>query len=376
DSRRSCTIYLRDPDIDVNDIIQKIDEIKEMIRRGDCAIALEGASIGSLKLHVTIHNKSFRTKEKLHTDIHLFLHEFFVAASIPFKQGHLYTVILAESDYLVEDNEKKKDLDYQKDKQSQVLKLNVNVKESAFQNKFVLYREVKSFIAGMYNVVTRPDVTLIGSARQVFMIADNDIGRDSTSSFRSMQDSKLRSQEPSVLQTVRSTRPEQVVAAIDFGTRFSGAAFSTKTQNERNPLNVESIQLDKQKSYYKTQTSILLSNKGFKAFGEQAEIKFKIAHLKGKADDLYFFRNFKMQLHGEKLSKSMKLRTIDGKEMSCITVFAACIEHIKEMAYDRIKEVIKDIQDNDIHWVLTVPAIWNEQARQFMIKAAEKVYIY
>ncbi|XP_076071988.1 heat shock 70 kDa protein 12A-like [Mytilus galloprovincialis] len=82
-----------------------------------------------------------------------------------------------------------------------------------------------------------------------------------------------------------------------------------------------------------------------------------------------------MHLHGEKLSKSMKLRTIDGKEMRCITVVAACIEHIKEKATDRIKQMIKHIDDVDIHWVLTVPAVWSEQARQFMIKAAEKTGI-
>lgn len=71
----------------------------------------------------------------------------------------------------------------------------------------------------------------------------------------------------------------------------------------------------------------------------------------------------------------MKLCTIDGKEMSCITVIAACIEHITKKAKDRIKGVNKDLQETDIHWVLTVPAIWREQSRQFMIKAAEKVYI-
>lgn len=69
----------------------------------------------------------------------------------------------------------------------------------------------------------------------------------------------------------------------------------------------------------------------------------------------------------------MKLHTIDGKTMSCITVIAACIEHIKEKAKERIQQMNKSIEDTDIHWVLTVPAIWSEQARQFMIKAAEKV---
>lgn len=62
--------------------------------------------------------------------------------------------------------------------------------------------------------------------------------------------------------------------------------------------------------------------------------------------------------------------------MSCAIVIAACIEHIKEKAIERMKEMIPGIEEEiDIHWVLTVPAIWSEQARQFMIKAAEKVQI-
>jgi molecular chaperone DnaK (HSP70) len=31
------------------------------------------------------------------------------------------------------------------------------------------------------------------------------------------------------------------------------------------------------------------------------------------------------------------------------------------------------IRDSDIHWVLTVPAIWNDAAKQFMREAAEQV---
>lgn len=170
-------------------------------------------------------------------------------------------------------------------------------------------------------------------------------------------------------------KPVQVVVAIDFGTTFCGAAFSTKASFESNPLRVENIQLDKQKAYHKTQTSVLFDDKGFVAFGGQAERKYKNLSLKGQAENSFFFRNFKMQLHSENLSKSMKIRTIDSKEMSCIIVIAACIEHIKEKAKERIKQMNERIEDNDIHWVITVPAIWSEHARQFMIKAAEKTGI-
>lgn len=95
----------------------------------------------------------------------------------------------------------------------------------------------------------------------------------------------------------------QVVVAIDFGTTFCGAAFSTKASFESNPLRVENIQLDKQKAYHKTQTSVLFDDKGFVAFGGQAERKYKNLSLKGQAENSFFFRNFKMQLHSENVSK-------------------------------------------------------------------------
>lgn len=34
------------------------------------------------------------------------------------------------------------------------------------------------------------------------------------------------------------------------------------------------------------------------------------------------------------------------------------------------------IQEEEIHWVLTVPAIWDDSAKKFMRDAAEKVFNY
>lgn len=96
-------------------------------------------------------------------------------------------------------------------------------------------------------------------------------------------------------------RPEKVVAAIDFGTTFSGAAFSTKAWFESNPFQVNHIQIGNQSGYYKTQTSVLLKEGEFVAFGDQAEKKFKNACLRGKRKDMFFFKTFKMQLHSEKV---------------------------------------------------------------------------
>lgn len=86
------------------------------------------------------------------------------------------------------DNEERNALDYQKEKPSPVLKLNVSVKDSAFQNEFVLYREVRSFIAGICNAMDRDNVPSNGSAREALILADNEFGKGSTN----IQDSQQR----------------------------------------------------------------------------------------------------------------------------------------------------------------------------------------
>lgn len=60
--------------------------------------------------------------------------------------------------------------------------------------------------------------------------------------------------------------------------------------------------------------------------------------------------------------------------MKAMSVFAFCIEHIKDKVMERLSQAIHGLNDDDVHWVVTVPAIWNDQARQFMIEASEKVH--
>jgi molecular chaperone DnaK (HSP70) len=73
----------------------------------------------------------------------------------------------------------------------------------------------------------------------------------------------------------------------------------------------------------------------------------------------------------------MMLKDVNGKEMKASSVFAICIENIKDTVFKRAEEAVSGLKEDDVHWILTVPAIWNESARQFMIEAAEKVgYMY
>jgi hypothetical protein len=45
---------------------------------------------------------------------------------------------------------------------------------------------------------------------------------------------------------------------------------------------------------------------------------------------------------------------------------------LKDHLFRNFKDRVPQLQDEDIHWVLTVPAIWDEVAKKFMRKSAEE----
>lgn len=60
--------------------------------------------------------------------------------------------------------------------------------------------------------------------------------------------------------------------------------------------------------------------------------------------------------------------------MKAKDVFAAGIEYLKNHALELLKTRGHEVDDWDIQWVLTVPAIWSDAAKQFMREAAQRVY--
>ena len=57
-------------------------------------------------------------------------------------------------------------------------------------------------------------------------------------------------------------------------------------------------------------------------------------------------------------------------------VFGHGISYLKEHAVEQIKLQGFDLEEWEVRWVLTVPAIWTEGAKQCMRMAARKVVIY
>jgi hypothetical protein len=66
-----------------------------------------------------------------------------------------------------------------------------------------------------------------------------------------------------------------------------------------------------------------------------------------------------------------------GKEYNALEIFTHCIKYLKDHMLENInKKINGEIKVSDIDFVITVPAIWDDTAKMFMIAAADKVDPY
>ena len=73
------------------------------------------------------------------------------------------------------------------------------------------------------------------------------------------------------------------------------------------------------------------------------------------------------------LTRESLIEDDKGKKMEAMKVFSAAIGYLKDHFLSTCENQLTDIEDSDIIWVLTVPAIWSDPSKQFMREAAEKV---
>lgn len=164
--------------------------------------------------------------------------------------------------------------------------------------------------------------------------------------------------------------------AIDFGTTYSGYAFSLR--NDQHQFNGPQMWYAGQGGmfYPKTPTSLLLNpNKSFNSFGFEAETRYASLAAKNEERKYYFFQRFKMDLHFRSFKKDSLIQDISGKTVPAFTVFSESIKYLKDHFYKTLNERGSILKEKDIKFVLTVPAIWSDRSKQFMRDAAEKAGI-
>ena len=73
------------------------------------------------------------------------------------------------------------------------------------------------------------------------------------------------------------------------------------------------------------------------------------------------------------MTHSMVLEDITGKALSAVDVFTLSIKALVDHLLSMLNKQGKIIHNDDVQWILTVPAIWTDTAKQFMRTSAEKV---
>jgi molecular chaperone DnaK (HSP70) len=168
-----------------------------------------------------------------------------------------------------------------------------------------------------------------------------------------------------------STKPSgSCVVAIDFGTSrsafaygFVGGGGSVTLGVPENSVISESVQL-------KAETTLILDeNKKAVAFGLKGRRDVYTEH----SDDMYLFQWFKMHLKdiANDSDESIMVSDHKGRQMPLMVIVSEALSFIAQSAVKAVcKNTNKSIEASDIHWVITVPAIWSAAASGFMRRAA------
>lgn len=83
---------------------------------------------------------------------------------------------------------------------------------------------------------------------------------------------------------------------------------------------------------------------------------------------------FQWTISFQVLHRDCKIKDMTGKPMRAMDVFALCIKYLKDTMIEAMKQKITfDIEDKNIDFVITVPAIWGDAAKLFMREAAINV---
>ena len=155
----------------------------------------------------------------------------------------------------------------------------------------------------------------------------------------------------------------QIVVGIDFGTSGIGYAFDF---DGGTPLSIMHSNLPGQNDNHKVPTEIILDHdlKDVLAFG--AECKGYI----GTHDqsEYEYFKNIKMNLYHKKYT----IKSTSGREANIELVISKLLKKISENAILQLQATKIMFEREDIKWVVTIPAIWDEKSKDIMIKASIK----
>ncbi|CAG2245377.1 unnamed protein product [Mytilus edulis] len=167
------------------------------------------------------------------------------------------------------------------------------------------------------------------------------------------------------------------VAALDLGTTYSGYAYSFRSDFESNPLKISTNDWSAE-GVHSSETkapSLLLLNpdQSFNCFGYRAQNTYSelLDDDPKKRTNIILLRTSKCSyIIGNDDSRCNR-----KKELPAIKVFTESIRFLKDHFLERFTDKKKGLTIDDVSFVITVPAIWSDAAKQFMRVASEKAGI-
>ncbi|ETO15887.1 hypothetical protein RFI_21477 [Reticulomyxa filosa] len=214
----------------------------------------------------------------------------------------------------------------------------------------------------------------------------------------------------------RNTKDFGCIVAIDFGTDGTAMAINMKGSKGVHSITDWSSSgvCDSKETEGKTKTALLVDEKLEPiAFGNEAWNKLKKSAQKKKkkkkwdkngltlngihlntekryqapnnkdADKWLLFHRFKMNLYGEvnlcqgkQPTLHDELQSINGVSVKSETVFVGALQYCKKKAMQYLTQNKLTVDENKIQWVITVPAIWSEEAKGMMKQWAQQAKLW
>jgi len=168
----------------------------------------------------------------------------------------------------------------------------------------------------------------------------------------------------------------RIAIAIDFGTARSGYAYQFfEDKDAKDPI-FRNKWPDTNEFYPKTPTEILFRPDGsVEAWGHTARKRFTQLREEASEKGYILIENFKTLLHdGKDWDKDGPFIMREGKKFSVMKLIAEFLKLVKEVALKDIAETLGGeglLDEHEIRWCLTVPAVWREDSKQIMSRAAQ-----
>ena len=155
------------------------------------------------------------------------------------------------------------------------------------------------------------------------------------------------------------------IIAIDFGTGASGYGIAPRLVEPGQKPRIEVFNPCDDSDDQKTSTAILFDNDGhFLGFGSHALQRY--AEMLDDEETAMLFQTYKMHL----LHMDSHAKSVDGRQLPLMKVISESLRYISDKALEKLSEQVGKVVSTKVRWVLTVPALWSEEHKHFMRKAA------